>query len=102
MFLSALALAAMLQAPSSGVLHDGVASAARPAGAVSPRPSTGFVIGPQARGCKRTAPELVGKPDALTAQPLTKMPMAHGEWAVARLVDGCPVAVPIVRRAPAR
>lgn len=36
------------------------------------------------------------------AQKLGEMPAAHGERAVLRTVDGCPVATPIVRVRPAR
>jgi hypothetical protein len=39
-----------------------------------------------------------GHPETLTVQPLSKMSKAHGERAVARLVDGCPVAVVIAER----
>ena len=56
-----------------------------------------FVVNPQRTNCK-TAPQLVGHPETLTVQPLSKMPKAHGERAVARLVDGCPVAVMIAQR----
>ncbi len=56
-----------------------------------------FVVNPQMTNCK-TAPQLVGHPETLTVQPLSKMPEAHGERAVARLVDGCPVAVMIAQR----
>jgi hypothetical protein len=35
------------------------------------------------------------------AKTLGEMPPAHGEWAVARTVDGCPVSTPIVQRTPA-
>lgn len=56
-----------------------------------------FVVNPQMTNCK-TAPQLVGHPETLTVQPLSKMPKAHGERAVARLVDGCPVAAMIAQR----
>ena len=39
-------------------------------------------------------------PETLTARPLSKLPKAHGERAVARLVDGCPVPVLIARNDP--
>lgn len=39
-------------------------------------------------------------PETLTAQPLSKLPKAHGERAVARLVDGCPVPVLIAQSDP--
>jgi hypothetical protein len=35
------------------------------------------------------------------AKRLGEMPPAHGERAVARTVDGCPVSTPIVQRTPA-
>jgi hypothetical protein len=64
-----------------------------------PTPQLGFVRGPQAAGCRKGL-EQAGHPETLQVQPLSKMPRAHGELAVARLVDGCPVAVLIAQRAP--
>jgi hypothetical protein len=68
--------------------------------AFKPAPPLGFVRGPQAPGCRNNGLEQAGHPETLTVQPLSKMPKAHGELAVARLVDGCPVAVLIAQRAP--
>lgn len=51
--------------------------------------------------CGRYGLEKAVVAETLKAQPLSKMPEAHGERAVARLVDGCPVAVPVVQRTPA-
>lgn len=58
----------------------------------APRPKLSFVRGPQAH-CRSAAPQPVGHPETLMVEPLSKMPMARGEWAVAHMVDGCPVAV---------
>lgn len=65
--------------------------------AFKPAPPLGFVRGPQAPGCRNNGLEHAGHPEALQVQPLSKMPKAHGERAVARLVDGCPVAVMIAQ-----
>jgi hypothetical protein len=65
-----------------------------------PLPRKSFVVNPQTANC-RAAPELVGNPESLKAHPLSKMPRGHGERAVARMVDGCPVPVLIAQRAPA-
>lgn len=131
MLLSALTLAAMLQAaPEIGLtghlngqrLSDRTQpvgelvvprkaksvvldKAPAPARALSwrarkPTPPLGFVRGPQAAGCKNNGLEQAGHPETLKVQPLSKMPRARGEHAVARLVDGCPVAVLIAQRAP--
>jgi len=130
MLLSALTFAAMLQAaPEMGLTGhlDGQRSsagaqpvgelvviphAAKPATvkgaralswsrrAFKPAPPLGFVRGPQAPGCRNNGLEHAGHPETLEVQPLSKMPKAHGERAVARLVDGCPVAVLIAQRAP--
>lgn len=56
-----------------------------------------FVVDPQMVNCKSNGPELVSSSEKLRAVPLAKMPKAHGERAVARLVDGCPVAVTIAQ-----
>ncbi len=66
-----------------------------------PLPKKGFVVNPQTANCRSSAPELVGNRESLKAHPLSKMPKAHGERAVARMVDGCPVPVLIAQRAPA-
>lgn len=60
-------------------------------------PPAAFVRDPMMANC-HTARQLVGHPETLQVQPLAKMPKAHGERAVARLVDGCPVAVLIAQR----
>jgi hypothetical protein len=65
-----------------------------------PLPKRDFVVNPQTADCRSIAPELVGNPESLKAHPLSKMPKAHGERAVARMVDGCPVPVLIAQRAP--
>jgi hypothetical protein len=57
-----------------------------------------FVRDPQMVGCDPNKLQRAGDPEALKVQPLSKMPRAHGERAVARLVDGCPVAVMIAQR----
>jgi hypothetical protein len=125
MLLSALALAAALQAaPNAGqqgyVFNDNLSDTAQPiekrtlprvsqsipwaiqaypvrsSGRLAyKRPPMGFVRNPQMVNCKSTGPELVASSERLQALPLSKMPKARGERAVARLVDGCPVAVPI-------
>ncbi len=59
------------------------------------------MVNPQTVNCRSSAPELVGNPESLKAHPLSKMPKAYGERAVARMVDGCPVPVLIAQRAPA-
>ncbi|USQ95571.1 hypothetical protein [Caulobacter sp. RL271] len=65
-----------------------------------PQPRKTFVVNPQMVNCKSNGPELVASSETPRLQPLSKMPKAHGERAVARLVDGCPVAVTIAQ-APA-
>lgn len=130
MFLSALALAALLQtAPNAGqqgyVFNGSLSDKGQPIEKrtlprvsqsipwsiqVYPvrrrfaykRPPLGFVRNPQMTDCKDAAPQPVGHPEALQAQPLSQMPKAHGERAVARLVDGCPVAVLVAQSGPAR
>lgn len=62
-----------------------------------PTPKKDFVVNPQMVNCKSIGPELVSSSEKLRAVPLAKMPKAHGERAVARLVDGCPVAVTIAQ-----
>lgn len=122
MLLSALTLAAMLQAaPEIGMTGQPVGELTIPRkaksvfldkaparsrfvfpapGAFRHAPPLGFVRGPQAAGCRNNGLDQAGHPETLTVQPLSKMPKAHGELAVARLVDGCPVAVLIAQRAP--
>lgn len=56
-----------------------------------------FVVNPQMVNCKSNGPEPVASSEKLRAVPLSKLPRAHGERAVARLVDGCPVAVTIAQ-----
>ena len=58
-----------------------------------------FVRGPIA--CRKSV-EYAGNPDGLALQPLSKMPKARLEYAVARTIDGCPVAAPIVSSGLAR
>ena len=59
-----------------------------------PLPARGFVIYPLAENC-RSGLSVARGPAAEKMQPLSKMPSGHLELAVARLVDGCPVAVPM-------
>jgi len=59
-----------------------------------PRPPARFLSNPHIAGCN-AAPQFAANPQTLTLQPLSKMPKAHGERAVSRLIDGCAVAVPI-------
>lgn len=68
----------------------------------SPRPPLNFVRNPQMADCGRNGLENAGHPDTPAVQPLSKMPEAHAERAVVRLVDGCPVAVLIAQRTPTR
>jgi hypothetical protein len=56
-----------------------------------------FVVNPQMANCRGEGPELIANAEMLQGQPLSKMPKARGERAVARLVDGCPVAVTIAQ-----
>lgn len=62
-----------------------------------PLPKKDFVVNPQTVNCRSTAPELVSSSETLQAVPLSKMPKARGERAVARMVDGCPVPVLIAQ-----
>ncbi len=64
-------------------------------------PPATFVHAPMMANC-HVAPQVVGHPETLQVQPLSKMPKARGERAVARLVDGCPVPVLIAQADPAR
>lgn len=61
-----------------------------------------FVRNPQMASCDRDGLTNAGHPDTPEVQPLSKMPKAHAERAVVRLVDGCPVPVLIAQRTPAR
>lgn len=119
MFLSALALTALLTAQPvvSGAtpvgelnlrppeIASGAAKAKRPPITWSRDSSRArkvrsafagrdFVLNPQGANCE-SALRMASRPAASEAQPLSKMPSAHLEFAVARLVDGCPVAVPM-------
>ena len=122
MSLSAIALTALLTAqalpqplaaqsltsgvPSVGELHlraPKAPRAARPPISWSPTPSKarrpplvarGFVIYPMGENCKSGLSVARGSAAGET-QPLSKMPNSHLEFAVARLVDGCPVAAPM-------
>lgn len=60
----------------------------------TPLAPRGFVIYPMGANCKSGLSVARGTA-AGEAQPLSKMPNGHLEFAVARLVDGCPVAVPM-------
>lgn len=116
MLLSAFALAALLRAAPAAPAAT-IPEAARPkpvdealarpfASPPSrvkrlPRPAPGFVRNPQMADCDRNRLENAGHPDIPAVQPLSKMPKAHAERAVVRLVDGCPVAVLIAQRTPA-
>lgn len=93
MFLSALSLAAALQASSAIAEAPGVPAAvpfARAPRMAGQRP---------ALECRQRATQANKDADA-SATPLNRMPWALGERAVMRMVDGCPVRTPIVRRAP--
>lgn len=68
-------------------------------------PPDSFARAPQMDGqrsaleCRQRATKT--RDDAVSqAQPLNRMPMGIGERAVMRMVDGCPVRAPIVRRVP--
>jgi hypothetical protein len=63
-----------------------------------PAPRPDFFRNQQMASCDSHGLTQAGHPEALTVQPLSKMPQAHGERAVARLVGGCPVAVMIAQR----
>jgi len=56
-----------------------------------------------ARGTTPEAPpsaKILARRSASPLKRLGDLPPAHGEWAVARTVDGCPVSTPIVQRTP--
>jgi hypothetical protein len=65
------------------------------------RSMRGFVRNPQMVNCDSNGLTPAGGPETQQLQPLSRMPRAHGERAVARLVDGCPVAVTIAQQTPA-
>jgi hypothetical protein len=125
MLLSALTFAAMLQAaPDLGLnslraprLADGSrpvgelampllpkarraaveearAKAIRPAFVRKPRARAPLLPNPHIAGCN-PPPQYAANPDRLPLQPLSKLPKAHGERAVSRLVDGCAAPVMI-------
>jgi hypothetical protein len=56
---------------------------------------------PMMASCGRHGLERAGGSQTPTVQPLSRMPPARAEYAVARLIDGCPVASPIAQRTPA-
>lgn len=97
MFLSALFLTAALQASPVGA--DASKASARAPAAVP------FARAPRMAGqrpaleCRQRATQASKDSDA-SATPLNRMPWAIGERAVMRMIDGCPVRTPIVRRAP--
>jgi len=99
MFLSAILLTAALQtAPPVGAPIP----ARPPAPAAVP-----FVQAPRMKGqrspfeCRQRA-TLARKAGDEAVKPLNRMPMAIGERAVMRMVDGCPVRTPIVQSPPRR
>lgn len=59
-----------------------------------------FEVKPPRVRCDSKGLSRASHPETLTAQPLSKLPKAHGERAVARLVDGCPVSVLIAQNDP--
>jgi|GEM_PF-2417617 len=69
--------------------------------AASPFPKKRIIRSPMTPGCGSEPLQRAAHPEVVQVQPLSKMPQAHGELAVARLVDGCPVAVLIAQRTPA-
>ena len=99
MLLSGLLLAAALQAPlpPAAPKPDGP-----PASVVA-----AFSHAPRMKGqrsaleCRRRA-TLAHKTEDGAAKPLNRMPMALGERAVMRMVDGCPVRTPILQSPPSR
>lgn len=99
MFLSTLLLALAVQAPP-------MVAAPRPAGppALTAAP---FTHAPRMKGqrssfeCRQRA-ILARKAEDQSSKPLARMPMALGERAVMRMVDGCPVRTPIVQGRPRR
>lgn len=59
-----------------------------------------FAFNPQTVNCRSDALQKAARLDTLKIQPLSKLPKAHGERAVARLVDGCPVPVLVAQSDP--
>lgn len=64
------------------------------------RPVKAFKAKAPRVSCDSNGPSRASHPEPLMAQPLSKLPKAHGERAVARSVDGCPVSVLIARNDP--
>jgi hypothetical protein len=99
MFLSGLLLAAALQAP--------IPPAAPMPNSPPARAAVPFSQAPRIKGqrpawqCQQRA-ALARKTEDGAAKPLKRMPMALGERAVMRMVDGCPVRTPIIQSAPRR
>lgn len=99
MFLSGLLLAATLQAPLPPAAFKPDGSPARAA--------VPFSQAPRIKGqrpawqCQQRA-TLARKTEDGAAKPLKRAPMALGERAVMRMVDGCPVRTPIMHSAPRR
>lgn len=93
MLLSALTLAVALQASSA------IVEAPRVPAAVPFTRAPRMAGQRPAQDCRRRATQASKDSDASGA-PLNRMPWAMGERAVIRMVDGCPVRTPIVRRAP--
>ena len=115
MLLSALTLAAMLQAAPGGVrvLRDPTtADAAREAsereGRRRPFTTRSWPRAQPAKflrspvPCRKNGLERAGHPEALKAKPLGELPMAYVEYAISRTVDGCPVSVLVAQDGPAR
>ena len=68
----------------------------------SRRPRPDFARHPQMVSCDSNGLSRAGQPETLRTQPLSKLPGAHLERAVVRLVDGCPVTVMVAQNGPAR
>ena len=65
-----------------------------PSGRLAPAPGRrDFFLYPQGENCRPALSKALGTAGEML--PLSKMPTGHLEFAVARLVDGCPVAVPM-------
>lgn len=131
MFLSALALAAALQAPpvngqqvllqrrpfEVGQRVDQLRAPfprppSRTRGELELRRAAGLeekpvqfkshrVAGRALPACARPPFEYAAKREEATPRKLSDLPPAHGERAVLRKVDGCPVSTPIIARADA-
>ena len=97
MLLSGLILAVALQAapePPTAALALGL-----PTGKVeTPAERRARMQRCGALGVERTARRTIGQ----GLKRLGELPEGHGELAVLRSIDGCPVATPIIQRAPAR